>query len=115
MAIIGNFTKQEDGSFSGTSIPLYRTETCKWMQKPSGHKRCVALVFAHTDNKGFLGHVFAEAKAIYFQNGRVKFRREDDSCPKNGPAAPSCLVMHTEQDIKAVLSSGLLGSLMGPA
>ncbi len=59
--------------------------------------------------------VFAQAKAIYFLKGRVKFHREDGSCPKNGPAAPSSLITHTEEDTQAVLSSGLPGFLMRAA
>jgi len=95
--------------------PPYGTETFKWMRKFAEHKRGVAQIFARTDTKGFHEHVFAQAKAIYFLRGRVKFHREDGSCPKNGPAAPSCLVMHTEEDIEAVLASRLTGSLMRPA
>jgi hypothetical protein len=55
------------------------------------------------------------APAIYFLTGRVKFHREDGSCPKNGPAAPSCLIAHTEEDTAAILNSGLPGFLMRPA
>jgi hypothetical protein len=92
--------------------PPYGTETFKWMRKFAEHKRGVALIFARTDTKGFHEHIFAQAKAIYFLKGRVKFHREDGSCPKNGPAAPSCLVMHTEEDISSVMNSGLPGFLM---
>jgi hypothetical protein len=95
--------------------PPYGTETFKWMQKFAEHKRGVALIFARTDTKGFHEHVFARAKAIYFLKGRVKFHREDGSCPKNGPAAPSCLVAHTEEDTVAVLNSGLPGFLTRPS
>jgi hypothetical protein len=95
--------------------PPYGTETFKWMRKFAEHKRGVALIFARTDTKGFHEHIFAQAKAIYFLKGRVKFHREDGSCPKNGPAAPSCLVTHTEEDTTAVLNSGLPGILMRPA
>jgi len=92
--------------------PPYGTETFKWMRKFAEHKRGVALIFARTDTKGFHDHVFSTARAIYFLKGRVKFYREDGSCPKNGPAAPSCLVAHTEEDVDAILASGLPGSLM---
>ena len=95
--------------------PPYGTETFKWMQKFAEHRRGVALIFARTDTKGFHEHVFAQAKAIYFLKGRVRFHREDGSCPKNGPAAPSCLITHTEEDTEAVLKSGLEGFLMSPA
>ena len=95
--------------------PPYGTETFKWMREFAKHKRGIALIFARTDTKGFHDHIFAQAKAIYFLKGRVKFHREDGSCPKNGPAAPSCLVMHTQEDTEAVLRSGLSGSLMRPS
>jgi len=72
-------------------------------------------IFARTDTKGFHKHVFSAARAIYFLKGRVKFHREDGSCPKNGPAAPSCLVAHTDEDTAAILNSGLTGSLMRPS
>jgi len=95
--------------------PPYGTETFKWMMKFAEHKRGVALIFARTDTQGFHDHVFSSARAIYFLKGRVKFHREDGSCPKNGPAAPSCLVSHTEEDIEAIINSGLPGCLMRPA
>ena len=94
--------------------PPYGEHTFKWMRKFAEHKRGVALIFARTDTKGFHEHVFSQAKAIYFLKGRVKFHREDGSSPKNGPAAPSCLVTHTDEDTIAVLNSGLQGSLMRP-
>src|ERR1700686_2362813 len=74
----------------------------------------IALIFARTDTKGFHDHVFSTALAIYFLKGRVRFHREDGSCPKNGPAAPSCLIAHTEDDTAAILASGIAGSLMIP-
>jgi hypothetical protein len=94
--------------------PPYGEHTFKWMQKFAAHKSGVALIFAHTDTKGFHNHVFGSCKAIYFLRGRVKFHREDGSCPKNGPAAPSCLITHTDEDTVAVLNSGLAGFLMRP-
>ena len=95
--------------------PPYGTETFKWMREFAKHKRGAALIFARTDKKGFHDHIFAQAKAIYLLKGRVKFHRDDGSCPKNGPAAPSCLVVHTEEDNVAVMKSGLAGSLMRAA
>jgi hypothetical protein len=95
--------------------PPYGEHTFKWMRKFAEHKRGIALIFARTDTKEFHEHVFAQAKAIYFLKGRVKFHREDGSCPKNGPAAPSCLITHTDEDTQAALNSGLVGSLMRSA
>jgi hypothetical protein len=95
--------------------PPYGNETFKWMKKFSEHRRGVALIFARTDTKGFHDHIFQSARAIYFLKGRVKFHREDGSCPKNGPAAASCLVAHTEEDTAVILASGLPGFLMQPA
>ena len=84
------------------------------MKRFAEHKRGIALIFARTDTKGFHDYVFSSARAIYFLKGRVKFHREDGSCPKNGPAAPSCLIAHAEEDTAAILASGLPGSLMIP-
>jgi hypothetical protein len=95
--------------------PPYGNETFRWMECFARHRRGVALIFARTETKGFHEHIFQKAKAIYFLKGRVKFHREDGSCPKNGPAAPSCLVMHTEEYTAAVLNSGLQGYLMKSA
>lgn len=92
--------------------PPYGTETFKWMEKFAKSKRGVALIFARTDTKGFHEHVFAQARAIYFIKGRVKFHRVDGSCPTNGPAAPSCFVTHTDEDTAAVVDSGIPGFLM---
>jgi DNA N-6-adenine-methyltransferase (Dam) len=94
--------------------PPYGEHTFKWMRKFAEHKRGIALIFARTDTKGFHDHVFSTTRAIYFLRGRVKFHREDGSCPKNGPAAPSCLVAHTEEDVAAIAASGLAGSMMIP-
>jgi hypothetical protein len=95
--------------------PTLRNRNLQMDAQVCRDKRGVALIFARTDTKGFHDHIFGQAKAIYFLKGRVKFHREDGSCPKNGPAAPSCFVMHTEEDTEAVLKSGLAGSLMRPA
>lgn len=95
--------------------PPYGEHTFKWMRKFAEHRRGVALIFARTDTKGFHERVFSSARAIYFLKGRVKFHREDGSCPKNGPAAPSCLIAHTEEDTAAILTSGLAGFLMARA
>ena len=78
----------------------------------SEHKHDKALIFEPTDKEGFRAHVVSQAKAIYFQMGRVKFHREDDSCPKYGPRAPSSLSAQTEEDIATVNNSGLPGFLM---
>ena len=85
------------------------------MRKFAEHKLGIALIFARTDTRGFHEHVFSSARAIFFLRGRIKFHHEDGSCPKNGPAAPSCLVAHTEDDTAASLASGLPGFLMQPA
>ena len=95
--------------------PPYGEHAFKWMRKFAAHKRGIALIFARTDTRGFHEHVFSSARAIYFLKGRVKFHREDGSCPKNGPAAPSCLLAHTEEDTAAILNSGLVGFLMRAA
>jgi len=94
--------------------PPYGEHTFKWMNRFAEYKRGIALIFARTDTIGFHDHVFSSARAIFFLKGRVKFHRQDGSCPKNGPAAPSCLVVHTEDEVAAVLGSGLKGCLVRP-
>jgi hypothetical protein len=95
--------------------PPYGEHTFTWMRKFAAHKRGIARIFARTDTRGFHEYVFRSGCTIYFLKGRVKFHREDGSCPKNGPAAPSCLVAHTDEDTAAILYSGIPGFLMRPA
>lgn len=94
--------------------PPYGDQTFIWMKRFAEHKRGIALIFARTDTRGFHEHIFNSAKAIYFIKSRVKFHREDGSCPKNGPAAASCLVAHSDEDVAAILNSGVAGFMMRP-
>lgn len=52
--------------------PPYGKHTPQWLEKMSQHRNGMALVFARTDCKWFHDYV-ADADAILFMKGRVKF------------------------------------------
>ena len=52
--------------------PPYGKHTPQWLEKMSQHRNGIALVFARTDCRWFHDYV-ADADAILFMKGRVKF------------------------------------------
>lgn len=70
--------------------PPYGPGTGRWLRKLAGHGDGLALVFARTDTVWFQ-QIAAEATALCFIGGRLRFHRPDGT-PGNPAPAPSLLV-----------------------
>lgn len=91
--------------------PPYGRETFKWLEKLRLHGNGIALIFARTETKGFHSEIWGKADAVFFFKGRIKFYYIDGR-EGNSANAPSCLVCYGEDNIKAVMDSGLSGKLI---
>ncbi len=91
--------------------PPYGRETFKWISKLADHGNGVALIFSRTETIGFHECVWDRADALFFFKGRLKFHYV--SGEEAGTAnAPSVLVIFGENNIDAVVKSGLSGKLV---
>jgi len=94
--------------------PPYGSDTPKWFKRLAEHGTGIGLVFARTDTQWFHTHA-VKADAICFIKGRVQFVRADDASkyvtgainPKGGCGAASMLAAFGEQNVQALLRSGL--------
>lgn len=108
---IKHYTVEDDGLTSpwhGTAWvnPPYGTQTPKWMQKLHDHGDGIALVFARTDVKWFQEYG-ANADAICFISGRVKFYQGDMVTQPGTPGAGSMLLAFGEVAADALRQAGL--------
>lgn len=112
-----HFTKKDDGLkmqwFGRIWLnPPYGNETGGWLSKMVEHKNGIALIFARTETLMFFKYVWAEAGAILFMKGRIKFFKSDGSEAEFSGGAPSCLVAYGENNIKALIDCGIKGQLV---
>lgn len=113
---VKHFTREDDGLVKPWHgrvwlNPPYGRDTFKWLARLSEHRFGVALTFARTETKGFHEHVWAKAVSVFFFAGRLSFFHVDGT--KGGTAnAPSCLVVYSMSDRRALESSGLKGKLV---
>jgi hypothetical protein len=75
------------------------------------HKHGIVLLFAITETKAFFEYVWAEADAIMFLKGRLKFHFPDG---KQGGTAgsPSVLIAYGQNNVEALENSGLEGKIV---
>ena len=85
--------------------PPYGQDTATWLEKLALHGRGVALVFARTDTKWF--HRFAaDADAICFIEGRIKFIKPDGSSGDT-PGAGSMLVIYGDDNVQSIVTADI--------
>lgn len=81
--------------------PPYGRFTPNWLRKMHEHRNGVALVFARTDCDWFHAYV-AEADAILFLKGRVKFVDGSTLTEGGTPGSGSMLVAWGESNVSAL-------------
>lgn len=106
-----HYTVADDGLVSpweGTVWvnPPYGTHTPKWMKKLHEHGDGIALVFSRTDVKWFQDFG-ADADAICFIHGRVKFYQGDMETQPGTPGTGSMLLAFGDKAAQALRRSGL--------
>lgn len=91
--------------------PPYGSQTGLFMRKLADHGDGIALVFARVETKWFREQVWKRADAVMFFASRISFLRADGSSGQ-GSSAPSCLVAYGSQNVIALHTSGLSGTII---
>ncbi|WP_280471168.1 DNA N-6-adenine-methyltransferase [Nocardia cyriacigeorgica] len=84
----------------------------RWLDKLADHGNGTALVFARTETRWFIDHVWARASAVLFLHGRLHFHLPDGSRARGNAGAPSCLVAYGHDAAQLLAASGLDGVLV---
>lgn len=105
-----HFSRREDGlaqEWQGRVWlnPPYGRATADWLDKLADHGDGLALVFSRTDVAWFQ-HFAAEASALCFIRGRLRFHRPDGTAGDTAPS-PSLLVAFGLPCALALAESGL--------
>ena len=111
-----SYTEREDGlsqSWRGRvwCNPPY-SSVWDWMDKLADHGNGTALIFARTEVKGFVKHVWERADAVMFLHGRLFFHHPDGSKATGNSGGPSCLVAYGEYDVMRLRDSKLAGTIV---
>jgi hypothetical protein len=92
--------------------PPYGGETAAWLERLAAHGDGLALVFARTDTRWFQRFA-AEASALCFVRGRLRFHRPDGTSGDTAPS-PSLLISFGLPCAIALAESGLGCTLIVP-
>ena len=92
--------------------PPYGRETGKCLAKLAAHGNGIACIFARTETKMFVDHVWDQADGILFIHGRPHFHHVDGTRAKGNSGGPVCLVSYSWSDSCVLASCGLKGSFM---
>jgi hypothetical protein len=108
-----SFSKEDDGLMQPWvglvwCNPPYGKETPLWLKRMHKHRNGVALVFARTDCKWFHDYC-AEADAILFLKGRVRFVDGLNISKGSGAGSGSMLVAWGETAVNALFGMHLIG------
>ena len=91
--------------------PPYGNHTHLWLSRCAKHGNAIALIFARTETKTFFRHVWEKADAILFIKDRLYFYDTEGKKANANAGAPSCLVAYGPQNVRALASSGIPGSM----
>lgn len=100
------------GSGGYGSTRPYGQQAWRWLAKLADHDNGVALVFARTETEGFVREVWGKADAVLFLRGRLHFHHANGVRAGANSGAPSCLVAYGHNNVDALRTSGLDGSLV---
>lgn len=87
--------------------PPYGPGIDRWLERFSGHRNGIALIFARTDTRWF--HTYAvRADAVCFTRGRIPFvSPATPSEHSGGPGCGSVLLAHGSRCVESLRHSGL--------
>ena len=99
--------------------PPYGRESGKWLARLAQHGQGTALIFARTETALWFDHVWPEASAILFIQGRLHFHHVDGTRAKANAGAPSALVAYGAEDAgllqwASVARDGIPGQFVTP-
>jgi hypothetical protein len=89
--------------------PPYGRQTEEWMTKLMEHGNGIALIFARTETEMFFKTVWNVANSVFFFKGRLFFYSVNGVQAKSNSGAPSCLVAFGDNNVDAIMESGLSG------
>jgi hypothetical protein len=89
--------------------PPYGKFTRFWLEKLKKHGDGIALIFARTETTMFFDHVWKDADAVLFLEGRLFFHYTDGSRGKVNSGAPSVLIAYGQNNVDALKNSGING------
>jgi hypothetical protein len=93
--------------------PPYTTVECdRWLRLMVLHGRGTALIFARTETRWFFKHIWNEATAILFIEGRLHFHHTNGIRAKANSGAPSCLVAYGKEDAEILKHCGIKGKFI---
>lgn len=112
------YTEADDGlsaDWGGDRVwmnPPYGSATKHWLRRLAKHGNGIAMVFARVETQMFFESVWGVADAILFIEQRVSFYTIDGKCSGDAAGAPSCLIAYGAENVGALRSSGIRGSLV---
>lgn len=74
--------------------PPYGQQAATWLKRLKEHGNGIAMIFARTETAMFFDHVWSDATAILFMQGRVHFHYVDGTRAKANSGAPSVLIAY---------------------
>lgn len=81
-----------------------------WAARMASHGNGSALIFARTETRWFIEHVWLRATALLFLEGRVGFLRLSGACGTGTAPAPSVLAAYGAADADRLERCGLPGA-----
>lgn len=92
--------------------PPYGNQTGRWLARLVTHGIGTALIFARTETEFFFKHVWHDATALLFLEGRLNFHFVDGRRATHNSGAPSVLAAYGAIDAERLSDSGLDGKFI---
>jgi len=89
--------------------PPYGAKTGAWLARCADHGNAIALVFARTETKMFFDHVWNQATALLFMQGRLHFHHLDGRRALGNSGGPTVLVAYGLRNAASLLNSDIEG------
>jgi hypothetical protein len=92
--------------------PPYGKETGKWLAKLAEHGNGIALVFARTETKMFVEHVWRRAQGLMFLHGRPSFYDAKGVRARGNSGGPLVLVAYGHNNVSKLHACSLPGTVV---
>lgn len=92
--------------------PPYGNQTGRWMARLVTHGVGTALIFARTETGFFFKHVWNDATALLFLEGRLNFHFVDGTRAATNSGAPSVLAAYGPGDAERLHDAGIAGKFI---
>lgn len=89
--------------------PPYSIHAAGWLKRMAEHGNGTALIFARTETAMFFSHVWGEAHAVLFIEGRLHFHYPDGRRAPFNSGGPSCLVAYGADEAHRLGACGIAG------